>query len=80
MSVTIQAKEKVIDRIVMAKRLGGRHLAEAEGLLRALSGLTPAQEIYASPELQARYLLGFHEGSEILRVESHFAVEPGRTA
>lgn len=73
MSPTTAAKEKVIDRIVMAKRLGGLYQAEAAGLLRGLYEETPAPEIYPTLELQKRYLLGFHECREILRVESQVA-------
>lgn len=70
MSPTVAAKEKVLDRIVMARRLGGLYLAEADGMLCGLYEETPAPENYPSPDKQKRYLLGFHECREILRVES----------
>jgi|CXWL01.1.fsa_nt_gi hypothetical protein len=67
MSESMAATEHVLERIVMAKRLGGLHLAEAAGLLRALYEPTPG-EIYASAEMQARYLVGFRDGRMILEV------------
>lgn len=67
------AVQKVIDRILIAKRLGGLYSAEAQGMTAALLDPLPPETIYSSPAWQARFLLGFHEASEILRVESPVA-------
>lgn len=67
------AVQKVIDRIHTAKRLGGLYRAEAEGMCAALLDPLPPENIYSSPAWQARFLVGFYEAAEILRVESHAA-------
>ncbi len=64
------AREKIQDRIVIAMRLGGAYHAEAAGLFHALYSAVPDPEIYASPALRDRYLLGFRDGRSILEVEA----------
>lgn len=64
-----QAAEKILDRIVVAKRLGGNYHAEAAGLLRRLCGQQMASEIYQHPEHRLAYERGYQEAEEILKVE-----------
>lgn len=69
MSATARAKEKVLDRIAAARKLGSRYHAEADGLLRALCSDKPVA-LFSDVGLHQAYLRGFCDGREILRVES----------
>lgn len=64
------AREQIQDRIATAMRLGGAYHAEAAGLFHALYSAVPDPDLYASPAMRDRYLLGFRDGRSILEVEA----------
>lgn len=64
---------KILDRIAVAKRLGGNYHAEAAGLLRRLCGQEMASAIYQHPEHKLAYERGYREADEILKVETSLA-------
>lgn len=72
-------EREVRERAAAARRLAGLYTEEANGLLWSLSSATPLQW---SPdaEKQARFLVGFNEGCEILRVARQVATPPEEAA
>lgn len=76
--ISLRAKSKVLDRIVLARKLGGRYHAEADGLLRSLYGPEPMAGLFSDPELQAAYESAFREGLEIQQVEDGLARQVAR--
>lgn len=67
-----EAEQQVKERAAVARRLAGLYEEEANGLLWALSASAPLQWS-KDPERQARFLVGFNEGREILRVAAGVA-------
>ena len=65
-------EREVRERAAAARRLAGLYTEEATGLLWSLSSATPLQWS-PDPEKQARFLVGFNEGCEILRVARQVA-------
>lgn len=65
--VLVEAERQIRERAAVAQRLSGLYAEEAYGLLWSLSSVTPLQWS-TDPDRQARFLLGFNEGCEILRV------------
>ncbi len=79
----LSAEAQVQARAAVAFRLAGLYQEEGNGLLWALSSAKPL-EWSKDPERQARFLVGFNEGCEILRVAGRGAspteaVGEGRT-
>lgn len=76
MSELMTAGEREVrERAAAAMRLAGLYTEEANGLLWSLSSAKPLQWS-KDPEKQARFLLGFNEGCEMLRVARQVAVAP----
>lgn len=61
------AEQHIQEQAARAFRLGRLYEEEGHGLLWALS-LRPALQWSRDPEKQARFLKGFNDGCEILRV------------
>lgn len=61
------AEQHIQEQAARAFRLGGLYEEEGHGLLWALS-LCQALQWSIGPERQARFLKGFNDGCEILRV------------
>lgn len=74
------AARKVLDRIAIAKRLGGCFQAEAVGMLRALTGQEAAPEIYGDREQRRSYERGFRDAQEIIALEARLAEKVGKAA
>lgn len=75
-----RAARTILDRIAMAKRLGGCFQAEAVGMLRALTGQDAAPEIYGDREQRRSYERGYCDAQEIIAVEAHLAAKVGQVA
>lgn len=71
----LSAEEQVRAMAAVAFRLAGLYQEEGNGMLWSLSSATPLQWS-PDPEKQARFLLGFNEGCEILRVARGGASAP----
>lgn len=71
----LSGEEKVQARAAVAFRLAGLYQEEGNGLLWSLSSARPL-EWSPDPEKQARWLVGFNEGCEILRVARQVAEPP----
>ncbi len=71
----LSGEEKVQARAAVAFRLAGLYQEEGNGLLWSLSSARPL-EWSPDPEKQARWLVGFNEGCEILRVARGGASAP----
>ena len=69
------AAQAVKERADVAFRLGELYEQEGYGLMYALQNAEPLQWS-KDPEKQARFLLGFNEGCEMLRVARQVAVAP----
>lgn len=76
---TLSGEEQVQARAAVAFRLAGLYQEEGNGLLWSLSSATPLQWS-PDPEKQARFLLGFNEGCEMLRLARQVAVAPEEAA
>lgn len=65
--VLAEAERHIRERAAMAKRLGRLYEDEFHGLLYAIDKTQPV-EWSKDPEKQERFLKGFNEGCEIMRV------------
>lgn len=64
------AREHILERVEMAKRLGGMYHAEALGLMAALTMNEPY--IYSDDAVQqAGFVRGFMDAKSILHAEEH---------
>lgn len=74
--VALDAAEQAVKaRADVAFRLGELYEQEGYGLMHALCNPKPLQWS-KDPEKQARFLMGFNEGCEMLRVARQVAVAP----
>ena len=73
--VRLSGEEQVQARAAVAFRLAGLYQEEGNGLLWSLSSAKPL-EWSKDPERQARFLVGFNEGCEMLRVARQVAETP----
>ncbi len=71
----LSAEEQVRARAAVAFRLAGLYQEEGNGLLWSLSGAKPLAWS-PDPEKQARFLVGFNEGCEMLRVARQVTEPP----
>lgn len=70
------AAEQIIERIVTARRLSSRYLAEADGLLGALFHLEAPNKLFSEEDLRQACLRGFEEGCAILHAAATEPAEP----
>ena len=72
-STLMEAEQHIKDQAARAFRLGSLYKDEGDGWLYRLNKNTPLQWS-KDPERQARFLKGFNDASEVLRVAAGVAV------